>query len=298
MPMKLVTFAVAAFNHGKFVKEALESVWNDGYPRKQIVIIDDGSTDNTANIINDWCATKGRNEVIFQSGPNLGITATLNRLISLSKGEYIRLMSSDDVLLPGGTKKMVDLLNRDQNAIAAFGDSLLIDGNGDIISNSTLEFNGADKKKYLDQSQLTESIISKWAVSGPVILIRRDFYVENGAYDASLMVDDWDLYLRVTSLNGLRFVDDVVAKYRVHGANTSRTLDIGKRVLNLKSQMTVAEKNIKIFSSNQQINLLRAEYYLLGAKIDYLSKRWVRCGLNLLWFLKFRHKKILRKKSE
>lgn len=288
--MKRVTYAIAAFNHARFVRESLESVWCDGYPLKEIVIVDDGSTDETADVVRSWCAEKDWVGITFHSGPNQGITATLNRLIAVSTGEYIRWVSSDDVLLTGGTEKMVRELEADPEAIAVFGDAILIDAGGAARHASTLAANGAKKSQLASRSGLVKEIVSNWSVSGPVLLIRRDFYSNHGLYDASLLVDDWDLYLRVAAVGGLRFVDEPVAKYRIHGSNTSRTSDTRKRIANLRSQCTVAEQNIALFSSKSIQDLLRSERYLLMAKMAYLSGRWTQCGAYLMtqWYFRLR----------
>jgi glycosyltransferase involved in cell wall biosynthesis len=291
--MKLVTFAVAAYNHEKFVKESLDSVWNDGYPFKQIVIIDDGSTDRTSEIIQNWCEEKEWRGISFTTGPNSGITSTLNKLIAASTGDYIRLVSSDDLLLPGGTEKMVRILDEDKEAMAAFGDAVLIDKDGKVSCESTLDSNGANRKRLANPKLIAREIITNWAVSGPVILIRRDFYTKFGTYDSSLLVDDWDLYLRVASIGGLRFIGESVAKYRIHGSNTSKTLEREKRVRNLLSQSRVADNNVVRFTDQKHRALLRSEKYLLSAKISFLSRRWIECSLHLLTHVAFRFKSFL-----
>ena len=283
--MKRITFAIAAYNHEKFVLESLESVWNDGYPHKEIVIIDDGSSDNTPDIIKRWCIEKNWAEISYHTGPNAGITATLNKLIAASTGDYIRLVSSDDLLVPGGTKKLAAVLDADPGAMAVFGDAILIDGAGGKIGDSTLIANGADKRRLAHPDLLTGEIIQNWSVSGPVVLIRRDFYLKSGSYDETLLVDDWDLYLRIAAIDGLRFVDSSVAKYRIHGLNTSRTIETRKRIANLLSQVRVAQTNVSLFTKPNIRYLLTAERYLLLAKSAYLSNGWIKCGSYLLLYL-------------
>jgi glycosyltransferase involved in cell wall biosynthesis len=278
---KRVTFAIAAYNHEKYVLASLESVWNDGYPHKEILIIDDGSSDDTPNIIRKWCEQKNWIGISYQTQSNAGITATLNKLISSSTGDYIRLVSSDDLLVPGGTQEMVSVLDADREAMAVFGDAVLINSAGAKVGHSTLIANGANKKKLSRPDLLTHEVIKNWAVSGPVILIRRDFYIQFGSYDESLLVDDWDLYLRILAIGGLRFINIPVAEYRVHGLNTSRTADKSKRINNLLSQARVAEKNIALFDSRRTRFLLISERHLLLAKISYLSSHLSRCTKHL-----------------
>ena len=286
--MKKVTFAIPAYNHENYIKETLDSIWEDDYPCREIVIINDGSSDGTAEVIKNWCDSKGWVNIVFISWPNRGITATLNKLIEMSSGDYIRLFSSDDLLSFGSTRELIDILEDDENTLAVFGDAAVIDKDGALIHASALISNGGDKRKLLDNKLLTEEIVSNWAVSGPVILIKKCFFENHGAYDEAMLVDDWDVYTRLVATGGLRFVDSCVAKYRIHGENTSKTRVINKRIMNLLSQASVVDRNINLFRDVRIRSLFLAEKYLLLTKATYLSFGIHRCGLNFLKYIAYK----------
>lgn len=291
--MKKVSFVVAAYNHELFIKDALDSIWSDDYPFKEIVIVDDGSSDDTAAIIKEWCEVKKWNGIVFHGGPNKGITSTLNKLIEISTGDYIRLCSSDDLLEPSGTRRMVEVLDSDKSAMAVFGDANIIDAASTILHESSLLFNGANKKRLMDQRLMVKEMISNWAVSGPVILIKKDFYEEFGMYDEAMVVDDWDLYIRLMASGGLKFIDEYVASYRIHGNNISKTKTRNRRIVNLTSQASVVDRNIDIFSDKYIQSLLLSEKNLLLAKVAYLSNRFDRCILYLLKYFLFKLKPLI-----
>ena len=100
----LVSIRIPSFNHRQFVEQALDSVIQDSYPNKELVIIDDGSTDDSAAVISRWIDTNGhRIAVNYSRHPrNLGIARTLNELVKRCAGEYIAGVASDDYLLPDG----------------------------------------------------------------------------------------------------------------------------------------------------------------------------------------------------
>lgn len=287
--MKKVTFAIPAYNHASYIRETLDSIWEDDYPFKEIVIIDDGSSDDTAIVIREWCNKKEWRGIVFSSRPNKGITATLNELLSISTGDYIRLFSSDDLLELGSTKKMARILEADDKLMAVFGDVAVIDINGVTISQSALETNGANKTKLLNANFIAEEIISNWSVSGPAILIKKLFFEKFEKYDETMLVDDWDLYCRLVSRASLRFIDSRVAKYRIHGENVSKTRNNKKRIKNLLSQASVVDKNIDLFDGRVKL-LFFAEKNLLLAKASYLSLRLVRCGLYLFKYIVYKFK--------
>lgn len=101
----LVSVLIPAYNHARFVQRCLDSVLEDPYPCKEIVIIDDGSSDATGEKIAQWIATHGhRLPVQFVQRDNRGVAATLNELALRARGDYLRIVASDDYLIPGESK--------------------------------------------------------------------------------------------------------------------------------------------------------------------------------------------------
>jgi len=124
----LISVLVPAYNHEKYVETTLSSILEDQYPNKELVIIDDGSDDNTGKIIEDWVNLyKDEIQMKFQSRKNWGVTKTLNDLIDLSNGEYILFIHSDDYLLAGGIMKRYEYLQGQPEKIAVFADCIVID---------------------------------------------------------------------------------------------------------------------------------------------------------------------------
>ena len=104
----LVSVLIPAFNHERFVRRCLDSVLEDPYPAKELMIIDDGSTDRTAARIADWVAIHCMDIPIeYVHRENRGIAATMNELAARANGEFLRPGASDDYLLPGGLEAQV-----------------------------------------------------------------------------------------------------------------------------------------------------------------------------------------------
>src|SRR5262249_35069837 len=127
--MPLVSVLVPAYNHEAFVERCLDSILTDPYPAKEIVIIDDGSTDRTAERIEAWLALhRSHIAVEYVSRENKGIAATLNELAARAHGEFLRIGASDDYLLPGGSEALVRYLMAHPGKGAAIGDCVVVDG--------------------------------------------------------------------------------------------------------------------------------------------------------------------------
>jgi glycosyltransferase involved in cell wall biosynthesis len=100
----LVSVIVPVYNHERFICSCLESVAGETYPRMELIVIDDGSTDDSFDLATDWAKISAsrfvRVEVSKQQ--NSGLNCTLNRLIRMARGEFIVILASDDVLIAGG----------------------------------------------------------------------------------------------------------------------------------------------------------------------------------------------------
>ena len=108
----LVSVVIPAYNHESYVQKSLDSVAEQDYPNKEIIVINDGSMDETMLKIESWIQCNKLTQITFKNQSNAGIATTLNRLLELASGEYIALSSSDDYLLPGSLSKRIERLKK------------------------------------------------------------------------------------------------------------------------------------------------------------------------------------------
>lgn len=215
----LISVMIPAFNHGNFVEKCLDSVLEDDYPNKEVVIINDGSTDNTHDVISCWVNKYKQQLPIHYKNRimNHGLTRTLNELINLCNGEYVVLLASDDYLLPGGISKRLDYLLNNEDKFGVFGDCNVVDEAGNIFCSSGLrDLHVADTTRYFSDETLKREIIYNWSVPGPVLMVRKSIYELIGSYDEDLYIEDWDFYLRMVADNLLGYIDCKVSAYRLH----------------------------------------------------------------------------------
>lgn len=289
MVLPLVSFVIPAYNHAPFVAQCLDSVLEDAYENKEIVIIDDGSTDGTPQVIEEWIAKYAdRIPVKYRSRPNRGVTATLNELVAMSKGDFVRLGASDDFFLPQGTRKLIDYLIAHPQKSAVIGDSIVVDENGNILHNSAMvDLHGASKRLYRSKYGIAKAIISQWAVSGPVPLVRRSAIASTGGWDENLRIDDWDFFLRIASQDALGFVDEQVCAYRIHGSNSCRPRDRLVRIRNLEESRGVAQRHIERFRRPYS-DMLLAQCRLVDAKVAFLRRQPYNLFCNLFAYARLK----------
>jgi alpha-1,3-rhamnosyltransferase len=255
---KLVSILVPVYNHAHYILECLNSIFSQTYNNIEIIICDDGSTDDSYKVVHNWVNNKNIAVKLF-SQKNKGVCKTLNFLLSVAEGDYIAICASDDILTPKSIEERVEFLNSSTDFEAVIGDADLIGTNSKTISSSAM------KSLYkADYSRLASDICSEllfnWSVVGPTFLARKELYDKIGKYDESLLVEDRDFYLRLLAGNYLGFIPVTVAKYRVHSDNASRR--------NIKSRMVVL-RQIAISNTNHAGKFTGSKrLFLLSHHID------------------------------
>ena len=217
----LISILVPAYNHQRYVVNTLNSISEDNYPNKEIVIINDGSTDDTDKVIREWIAKyNDKVNVNYTLRENKGVTKTLNELVDKSQGEFVAVIASDDYLLPGGIMARYNYLKNNPPKLAVFGDCIVVDGDGSKIYESGLaDLHYVKKDRYLTEEGLKREIILGWSVPGGTLMVKRKLYNEI-KYDERYLIEDLDFFLKMVSKNVLGFIDMKVSAYRVHGKNT------------------------------------------------------------------------------
>lgn len=254
--LPLVSFLIPYYNHKHFVKQTLNSIIKDTYPNKEIIIINDGSTDVDDSEINMWIEANSRKlSITYISRENRGVTKTINELIQLSHGKYIALIASDDYFINNTITERVDLLEKlYPKKLMLLSDAIVIDNDDNKIFDSAMfEQRGAPKKNYFTDKGLKKEIIKRWSVVGPTGFIARELYDIIGMYNESLMIEDWDFYLRVVAKDLLFFHDAKVAAYRWHESNTSQNKE-SERKREIELCLTM-KRNIHQFSFPYNIML-------------------------------------------
>ena len=261
----LVSIIIPLYNHARYIERCLDSIKDDQYPTKEIVIIDDGSRDDSHVVVERWRETNIdiQDRFIFVRRENRGVARTLNELIALSTGDYIVDLASDDYLLPGGIGARVTYLRNHQEKLAVFADCTVVDEqNGFLHASGLVDLYGARKESLADAELLPYELIINWSAPGPVLMARRELYALVGGYDETLGVEDWDLYLRLLSRNQLGFLDCPVAAYRIHGGSSMH--DTARAVSLQQNMIRTITKNIDLFTGLKRFLLYGLRVRMTG----------------------------------
>lgn len=253
----LVSFLIPFYNHNHFIKFTLDSIIEDTYENKEIIIINDGSSNPDDSNIVSWIK-EHKNEVSINyiKRENKGVTKTLNELIDLSKGKYLAVCASDDYFINNTISKRVELLEENPHKLLLLSDNLVIDDNGkELYSSNLFEYRNKNKANYLNDKKLKHEVISNWGIAGACYLINKELFSKVDNFDESLIVEDWDFFLRVVAKELILFYDERVSAYRLHDTNTINNPKVALTMH--ENQAFVAKKNLHLFSFPYNLYLYR-----------------------------------------
>lgn len=203
MNFPLVTVITPAYNQGIFLRETIESVLSQDYPNIELYVINDGSTDDTEKILQEYT---GR--IKWETHKNMGQTPTINKGWRLTNGEIITWLNSDDTYLPGAVRKAVDYLQKHPETGVVYGDTILTSADGTPVGKSRT-FPVFDYKNFVEQCDNT--------IVQPSSFIRRDVVRKVGELDPKFYYFmDWDLWLRTGLYFSIDFIPEEMSTYRLH----------------------------------------------------------------------------------
>lgn len=199
----LVSVVIPCYNQAHFLSEALESVLGQGYGRIEILVVDDGSTDNTRPVAERYP------EVRYHHQANQGAAAARNTGIAESRGDLLVFLDADDRLLPWAVETGVRALQGDRNIACTIGACRDIGPGGETLD--------APDQLLVHRDHYLALLKSCFILSGSSVLFSRWCLEAVGGFNQSYPTgDDYDLYLRIARSFPLQCHGRVVTEYRRH----------------------------------------------------------------------------------
>jgi glycosyltransferase involved in cell wall biosynthesis len=226
-PLPLVTIITPTYNRANYLPETIESVLSQDYSNIEYIVLDDGSKDNTLEVLRQYDS-----RVIIETHENIGETKTVNRGLRKSKGEFICVVNSDDPLLPGAIKTIVLAMIDQPDGLAAYPDWLEIDSQSKPL-----------KEMILPDYEIS-NMLSEFNVSmGPGTFFRRSVLEKFGFRDEERKyTGDLEFWFRLAANGNLIHVSKILATHRSHSNSAS-----------------VSEKSSKI--SEELLSLIKSSLY-------------------------------------
>lgn len=305
MENPLVSVICLCYNQARFVKEALDSVINQSYDNIQLIIVDDGSTDGSQEVIAKWLIDK--EEVPFVNlGENIGSTAAFNKGLALANGKYVIDLAGDDVFLHERIGLQVAFFERQEALV------------GVIYSNAQyINEEGKELHQHFDhlgllpyEGDVYEKVIDTYFIPTPTMMIRKSVLDELEGYDETLAYEDFDFWVRSARKSHYAYQSEVLTLIRkVRGSHS--TSYYSKNDGKLASTLTVCNKIADLNKTEEEtkslVNRLKYEvrhaflagkrdemngFFSLWCKTGQIPSNYltIKCigqlGLNLIWLKK------------
>jgi len=221
-----VTIYITNYNYGRFLRQAIESVLSQTWSDIELLIIDDGSTDESHELLREY-EDREHIYVVFQR--NKGLNATNNVAIKLATGKYIMRLDADDYLAPEAVETMARVLEAHEDVALVFPDYYHVDEAGEVLERVQRHDFDSDVT-LLDQP-----------AHGACTMFRRDILLSVNGYDEDFRCQDgYDIWLKVTAQYNVKNVNEPLFYYRQHGKNLT-----GNEEFLFQTRASIMSKHVK-----------------------------------------------------
>lgn len=253
-----ITVFIAAYNEANFIEKSISSILNQTFSDFEIIIVNDGSTDDTVAVIEGF--TDSRIKLLHNDG-NKGIVYTRNRLLELAKGEFIAVLDSDDIACP-------ERLELQYNFLSSNPQIALCGGHAEIID----EFGVKTGKKFIEP---TDDTVDMFMLFGnPFVnsttMFRTSVFRELKGYNNYFISEDFDLFMRISEKYGVANIDKTLVYYRIHSNNTS-TLHANIQTENEHIILSNMQRGVGLIPNKQSL-AIHFELFSRNLKIDQLAE--------------------------
>ena len=271
--LPLVGVVIPNFNYSKYLPEAIDSVLAQTYPNIEIIVVDDGSTDNSIDILQNY---EGKIRVIQQA--NSGVSAARNRGVSESQGKFIAFLDADDSWLPRKIERQIsEFLTDPKLGLVHVG----VNETDSVGNTLRIRRDGMEGEVSQELLLLRSAVLG----GGSGLMVPRDVFDKIGGFDLNLSTSaDWEIFYRISSRYPVGFVNETLVKYRMHGTNMHGNVPQMQRELLYAFEKIFKDDDVAIQSIRRNAygnlyQILAGSYFRYG---DYL--RFLKCAVASLWF--------------
>jgi glycosyltransferase involved in cell wall biosynthesis len=265
-----ISIVTPSFNQGAFIREAVDSVWNQDYPDCEHIVIDGGSTDETVASLQELCQAGGATTLRWSSEPDRGQAHALNKGFALATGDIIGWLNSDDRYRPGAFRKIARTFDQHPEVDLVYGDYTWMDAHGCV-----------------------RSVRREIAFNHFILLYHRVLYIPTTAtffrrriIDEGNLLDDcldyaldFDFFVRLSE-RGYRFlhIRELLADFRLH--NASKTCSMPERQLHEVNDIMRRHSPVTSYVEDEFLqHIIFGTLCLMAAALRYSQKLLTGCYL-------------------
>ncbi|MFC5283377.1 glycosyltransferase family 2 protein [Pedobacter alpinus] len=267
-----LSVVMSVYNAEPFLKEAIESILNQTFKKFEFIVVNDGSTDNSLDVINSF----NDDRIVLIDQENIGLSRSLNKGVFISKGKFIARMDADDISLPERFALQLDFLRKNKDYVLLGSNIYFIDIKGKILDQTNLPCLNEDMKKSLPNIKLMHSSA----------MFLREFFFKAGEYPVEIpkYFEDKILWNKMAEFGKIATLPDVLVKYRLvpssifnlSNKQVQQLKDLSNKIIKNNYLLTEYDKfsikEITRISKNQQIG----NYFLRISFMHFKHNRRVK----------------------
>ena len=269
MTKPIVSVLMPVYNEEHYVCQAIDSIFNQTFTDFELILVEDGSTDNTRNILTDYASRESR-VVLVENETNRGLVYSLNRGLTLSRGDFIARMDANDISFPERLAKQVSFLEQHSEVGVLGTNFIYIDQIGNPM------FKGRSK----DINPPTQAVI-KWmllwrcAIYHTTVMVKRSILEQTGfTYDPVYRhAEDFELWTRLIKYTVIASLPDALVYVRVVPSSISSIFRAEQSLLIYKISRRETTSLLQIKASDEAVDTLVSVFskHKLNINIDYLG---------------------------
>lgn len=230
---KCLSVIITTYNHAHYLPQSISSVLQQDYQNIEVIVVDDGSTDNTKAVVSQYPEVK----YVYQT--NQGLSAARNTGIDHSKGDYLVFLDADDWFLEGAFTQSVAVLEAHPQAAFIYGGHIKVNEKNEVFS--------AREKQDITEEHYRYLLHYNFIAMHATVFYRR-WVFSNLQYDTSLKAcEDYDMYLKITRHHPVVYHNYLVAAYRKHSESMS-----GNIPLMIKTGQEVMRRQLPLLRSKEE----------------------------------------------
>lgn len=254
----LVSVFIPTYNTGQFLTQAIDSVLSQTYQNYQLIIVNDGSTDNTVDLLKQYQAHL--KVTIHHNSKNMGISPTWNIALGLCRGEFIAKLDSDDFYEPNQLETVVEFFQQHPEV------GLVFSGLSLIYPDGRCETEMRFRRSWVrNRAKFLPILLDRCIIRAPTVVVRRTCYEQlGGVIEQMRLHSDWEMWVRVAANYPVGFIARRLANYRLsYGSNaTAQAIMDGRNLYDLKLWLDLlAADKLPYRLRTEELNKLRWGIY-------------------------------------
>ena len=262
----LISVVIPNYNRENLIVEALESVKAQDYRPIELIVVDDGSTDNSVTVVKDWIKNNESKNFygLLIEQENKGGNVARNTGISYASAEYIAFLDSDDLWKPGKLSKQLDVLINEVSAGAVYCGL-------EHVEAQTAKLISTSNRTYAQGNILSQILISDITAPTSCYMVKSKVFKKVGSFDEELQArQDWDMWIRIASKYNIFAIEENLVSYRHHTGE--RTASNPQKEINAYARIREKYKSLLLDQDASVRKKADSAYYKRMARVYFHHK--------------------------